>query len=152
MGKFKAASRGRPLGLSGGWRSHGSSGGRLVATITAAGCRPFLAGREVWAARLLDLRLNAATPETAQEIKGDTWDKLPSTWTPDSAAILFESNPQQKWGIFKYDLQTKQTAPLVVGPDSYRDPVVSSDGQWLLLPSVLSVAVAIAQHSLCGCR
>jgi hypothetical protein len=40
MEKFKAASRGRTLGLSGGWRSHRSSGGSLVTTITAAGCRP----------------------------------------------------------------------------------------------------------------
>lgn len=92
----------------------------------------FVGTRQVNTVRLLDLRQSAIKLEAAQEIKGDTWDKMASSWTPDSTALLLESNPQQKWGIFKYDLRTRQSTPLVAGPDSYYDPVVSSDGKWLL--------------------
>jgi eukaryotic-like serine/threonine-protein kinase len=92
----------------------------------------FLAIRQVNSVRLLDLRRNAATLETAQQIKGDAWDRFLRVWTPDSTAVIFESNPQQRWSIYKHDIRTRQTTPLVVGPDSYYDPAVSSDGHWLL--------------------
>jgi eukaryotic-like serine/threonine-protein kinase len=88
--------------------------------------------REVNTIRLLDLRQKALRLEAAQEVKGDTWDKGLYSWTPDSTAILFESYRQQRWAIFKYDLRTTETTPLLVGPNSYYYPVVSSDGQWLL--------------------
>jgi WD40-like Beta Propeller Repeat len=92
----------------------------------------FLEYRVAHTIRLLDLRQSAIKLEAAQEIQGDTWDKYLGNWTPDGTAVVFESNPQQRWGIFKYDLRTRQTTPLVVGPDNYIDPVVSPDGQWLL--------------------
>jgi Tol biopolymer transport system component len=96
----------------------------------------FLAARQVDTARLLDLRQSAMKLDTAQEIQGDMWDKVLYGWTPNSTALLFASNPQQRWGIFKHDVRTRQTAPLVVGPDSYYQPAVSSDGQWLLFTKV----------------
>ena len=69
---------------------------------------------------------------TSHALSGDNWNKWLSGWTHDSGAVLFVSNPQQKWGIFKHDARTHQTQSLVVGPDRYDDPVVSPDGQWLL--------------------
>jgi serine/threonine protein kinase len=92
----------------------------------------FLGNRQLDTVQLLDPRRTDVKLEAAQEIKGDTWDKELSGWTPDSAAILFSSNPRQRWGIFKHDVRTKLTTPLMVGPDDYYDPAVSSDGRWLL--------------------
>jgi eukaryotic-like serine/threonine-protein kinase len=82
--------------------------------------------------RLLDLQHGNPQSQTPGGLKGDDWQHGFYTWTPDSSAVIFESNPQQRWGIFKQDLRTGQTAIVVSGPDAYGDPVVTSDGQWLL--------------------
>jgi serine/threonine protein kinase len=92
----------------------------------------FLAIRDVDTARLLDLRRSNVKLEATQEIQGDLWDKNLYGWTPDSTGILLTSNPQQRWGIFKHDIRTSQTTPLMVGPDRYDNPALSFDGQWLL--------------------
>jgi Tol biopolymer transport system component len=82
--------------------------------------------------QLLDLRKTDVKLEASQAIKGDIWHKDLFGWTPDSTAILFVSNPQERLSIFKYDVRTKQTTSLVVGPNKYYGPAVTSDGQWLL--------------------
>src|SRR6202022_2681442 len=69
---------------------------------------------------------------TSQQLGGDNWDKWLFGWTHDSRAVLFVSNPQQKWGIFKEDVRTHERQSLVVGPDRYDSPVISPDGKWLL--------------------
>ena len=71
--------------------------------------------------------LGAPSPLT-----GDNWDKWLDGWTGDSREVVFESNPQGKWGIFKQEVRTHQTQTLLSGPDRYGSPVVTSDGQWLL--------------------
>lgn len=68
----------------------------------------------------------------SQELGGDNWDRSLGGWTHDGQAVVFSSNPQEKWGIFKEDLETHNAQPLVVGPDRYLQPVISSDGRWLL--------------------
>jgi eukaryotic-like serine/threonine-protein kinase len=69
---------------------------------------------------------------TPSPLTGDNWDKWPDGWTRDSREVVFESNPQGKWGIFKQEVRTHQTQTLLSGPDWYGSPVVTSDGQWLL--------------------
>jgi len=88
--------------------------------------------RERDSIRLLDLRRGDTTFEASAELKGDAWDRWSIVWSPDSAAIFFASNPQQKVGIYKQDLKTKQITPVVIGPDRYDDPVVSPERKWLL--------------------
>jgi eukaryotic-like serine/threonine-protein kinase len=68
----------------------------------------------------------------SQPLGGDNWDKWLSGWMHDSRAVIFASNPQQKWGIFKQDVRSRERQSLVVGSDRYGDAVVSPDGQWLL--------------------
>ena len=69
---------------------------------------------------------------TSQALKVENWGKAMAGWTNDSRAVLFGSSPQGRWGIFKQDVQTHETQPVVSGSDNYLDPVVSADGQWLL--------------------
>ena len=82
--------------------------------------------------RIAELQNGGAKLGVSQELGGDNWDRSLGGWTHDSQAVVFSSNPQEKWGIFKEDLETHNTQPLVVGPDRYLQPVISSDGRWLL--------------------
>src|SRR5262249_46934903 len=82
--------------------------------------------------RIAELQNGGAKLGVSQELGGDNWDRSLGGWTHDSQAVVFASNPQEKWGIFKEDLGTHYTQPLVIGPDRYLQPVISSDGGWLL--------------------
>lgn len=94
--------------------------------------------------RLAFMQLNnPSTPKVAEvpnpgrlgpsrPLVDDNWDKFVTGWTSDSRSVLFESNPQGRWGIFKQNVQTHETQTLLSGPDSYENAVVSPDGQWLL--------------------
>jgi eukaryotic-like serine/threonine-protein kinase len=82
--------------------------------------------------RIAELQNGGAKLGASQELGGDNWDRSLGGWTHDGQAVVFSSNPQEKWGIFKEDLETHNTQPLVVGPDRYLQPVISPDGRWLL--------------------
>jgi eukaryotic-like serine/threonine-protein kinase len=85
------------------------------------------------AIRLLDLRNPGQTLETSRELGGDSWSKWLGVWTPDGSSLIYYlSNPQQRWGIFRQDLRTKETSALVTGQANYGEPVISPDGKWLL--------------------
>jgi len=56
----------------------------------------------------------------------------PYTWTPDSRAVLFDSNRDGPLRIYKQDVD-KDTAELIThGPGIQYGPRVSPDGQWLV--------------------
>jgi len=82
--------------------------------------------------RIAELQNGGTKLGASQELGGDNWDRSLGGWTHDSQAVVFSSNPQEKWRIFKEDLETHNTQSLVVGPDRYSQPVISSDGRWLL--------------------
>ena len=82
--------------------------------------------------RIAELQNGGAKLGVSRELGGDNWDRSLGGWTQDGQAVVFSSNPQEKWGIFKEDLETHNAQPLVVGPDRYLRPVTSSDGRWLL--------------------
>jgi serine/threonine protein kinase len=82
--------------------------------------------------RLLDLRSPGQTLATSRELGGDNWSRWLGVWTPDGSSLIYLANPQQRWGIFRQDLRTKETVALVTGQGNYDDPVISPDGKWLL--------------------
>jgi eukaryotic-like serine/threonine-protein kinase len=82
--------------------------------------------------RLLDLRSADQTLATSKELAKDNWSRGLGVWTPDGASLIYLANPQQRWGIFRQDLRTKDSAALVTGPGRYDDPAVSPDAKWLL--------------------
>jgi len=56
----------------------------------------------------------------------------PCRWMPDGKAVLFGSDRNGTWGIYKQGLDQTTAQPVVTGPD-YKDwPVVSPDGPWIL--------------------
>jgi serine/threonine protein kinase len=57
---------------------------------------------------------------------------VPDNWMPDSKAVLFSSNRNATWGIYKQRLDQTSAEPIVIGPDPKHSPVVSPDGSWIL--------------------
>jgi Tol biopolymer transport system component len=89
-------------------------------------------GRIFYRLKFAELQNGGAKLGVSQELGGDNWDRSLGGWTHDRQAVAFSSNPQEKWGIFEEDLEAHNAQPLVVGPDRYLQPVMSSDGRWLL--------------------
>jgi Tol biopolymer transport system component len=66
---------------------------------------------------------------------------FPCRWMPDGKTVLFQSNRNGTWGIYKQGLDQTTAQPVVTGPD-YKDwPVVSPDGSWILYLSRATAAL-----------
>ena len=63
---------------------------------------------------------------------------LPCRWMPDGKAVLFQSNRNGTWGIYKQGLDQTTAQPVVTGPDYKDRAVVSPDGSWVLYLSTAS--------------
>jgi Tol biopolymer transport system component len=64
----------------------------------------------------------------------DRWQQMSPQWTHDGY-LIFSSNPQASWGIYRVSLDTQETKPLVSGgpgPIANLSPVPTFDGKWLL--------------------
>jgi Tol biopolymer transport system component len=72
-------------------------------------------------------RLNNPRPLMLEESRD-----FPSHWMPDGKAVLFASNRNGTWGIYKQELDQTTAQPVVTGPDYKEWPVVSPDGSWIL--------------------
>jgi len=56
----------------------------------------------------------------------------PYAWTPDSKAVLFSSNRNGTWGLFKQGMNQDTAEPVVTGPQDADKPRLSTDGNWIL--------------------
>jgi eukaryotic-like serine/threonine-protein kinase len=61
----------------------------------------------------------------------EAWDNA-TAWTPDSKAVLFHSNRNGGWGIFKQGIGQETAEPVVMGPADAFVPLLSADGRWVL--------------------
>ena len=57
---------------------------------------------------------------------------FPDAWTPDSRAILFESDRTGKIQIFRQQLEQDTAEPLIPGADDEQGAMFSPDGAWVL--------------------
>jgi len=60
-------------------------------------------------------------------------DEYPHAWTPDNRAVIFESNRNGHWGLFREKIDQQEPEPLVLTKNA--DNVlaqVSPDGKWVL--------------------
>ena len=67
-----------------------------------------------------------------RRLTNDESDNIASAWTPDSKAVLFQSDRNGTWGIFKQGISQNTAEPVVTGPQNVSVPRLSADGNWLL--------------------
>ena len=65
----------------------------------------------------------------------------PTAWTPDSKAVLFTSNRNGKYGVFKQAISQDTAEPVLTGPQDATLPRLSPDGAWILYVEVPKTAV-----------
>lgn len=56
----------------------------------------------------------------------------PTAWTADSRYVLFASNRNGKWGVFRQAITGASAEPLVTGMEFVNLPRLSPDGAWVL--------------------
>uniref|UniRef100_Q01QY7 Serine/threonine protein kinase with WD40 repeats n=1 Tax=Solibacter usitatus (strain Ellin6076) TaxID=234267 RepID=Q01QY7_SOLUE len=56
----------------------------------------------------------------------------PQSWTPDSKAILFESNRNGRFELFRYELSSGRETMFYRGREDAVQPRVTPDGRWIL--------------------
>jgi DNA-binding winged helix-turn-helix (wHTH) protein/Tol biopolymer transport system component len=57
---------------------------------------------------------------------------LPGAWMPDGETVLFMSDRNATWGIYKQGAEENTAQPVVTGPEYKNSPTVSPDGSWIL--------------------
>jgi eukaryotic-like serine/threonine-protein kinase len=68
-----------------------------------------------------------------RRLTNDEASDMPSAWTPDSKAVLFQSIRSGTLGIFKQGISQETAQPVVTGPQHKTGaPTVSPDGAWIL--------------------
>jgi hypothetical protein len=62
----------------------------------------------------------------------DERNDLPTGWTPDSKAVLFQSDRSGNQDIYKQALDQDSAEPFVATPQAKRGPRLSADGHWII--------------------
>jgi eukaryotic-like serine/threonine-protein kinase len=65
---------------------------------------------------------------TARRLTPDDWWNAAPAWTRDSKAVLFHSNRNGKWAIFRQNLGAKTPETLIAGSENYSLPRMSAQG------------------------
>jgi serine/threonine protein kinase/Tol biopolymer transport system component len=66
----------------------------------------------------------------------DERNDLPTGWTPDSKAVLIQSDRSGKLGIYKQALDQDSAEPLVADQKEKNGPRLSADGHWIIYFSI----------------
>jgi eukaryotic-like serine/threonine-protein kinase len=74
--------------------------------------------------------------QTPRRLTLDERNDHPLSWTPDSTAVIFDSDRSGRSGIYKQGLEQDQAEPIAVGPEMNSDGRVSADGSWILYRSM----------------
>jgi Tol biopolymer transport system component len=105
----------------------------LYFSLSADGKRlAFLQVREQFGIHVAKIDRNTQRLVEARPLTLDKWNNIPSAWTSDSQAILFESNRNGHAQIFKQRLDKPSPEAMLVGEDNHHRPGVSPDHAWLL--------------------
>jgi eukaryotic-like serine/threonine-protein kinase len=85
-----------------------------------------------------ELKGNGTRLESPRRLTLNDRNDFAAAWTPDSKAVLFQSDRNGNLDIFKQTLGDPNAEAIVAGAEHEQDPVVSADGAWILyfaLPS-----------------
>ena len=83
----------------------------------------------VYVASLQRSGMRIASPSLLTLSEGEN---QPLDWTADSRAVIFNSNRNGHWGIFRQSLDADAAEPIVSGPEDALGARVSPDGAWIL--------------------
>ncbi|MGH9608349.1 MAG: protein kinase domain-containing protein [Bryobacteraceae bacterium] len=99
-------------------------------------------GREVAAVRrisqpnvyIADLQPGAPAPRLShvRRLTFTEADEFPHTWTADSQAVIFESNRNGHFQLFRQNIGQTAAQPLVLAPEDNVLAQLSPDGKWIL--------------------
>jgi Tol biopolymer transport system component len=68
-----------------------------------------------------------------RRLTNDEANDMPTAWTPDSRAVLFGSDRNGPWGIFKQEMNQDTAEPVVAGSQhNVASGRLSADGAWIL--------------------
>jgi serine/threonine protein kinase len=79
-----------------------------------------------------ELEENGKRMKVPQRLTFDDRYDFPAAWTPDSKAVIFSSDRNGNFDIFKQVLGQRSAEAIMAGPEGELDPTVSSDGAWIL--------------------
>jgi Tol biopolymer transport system component len=84
---------------------------------------------------LADLEVNERKIKNLRRLPLNEGWYIPTTWTADSKAVIFESHRNGQWGLFKLPVDENAAQLIVSGTETEDDflcPRVSPDGEWVL--------------------
>jgi len=82
-----------------------------------------------------DLEVNETKIKNPRRLPLNEGWYIPTTWTADSKAVVFESHRSGQWGLFKLPVDENAAQLIVSGTeteDNFLCPRVSPDGEWVL--------------------
>ncbi|MBI3665879.1 MAG: serine/threonine-protein kinase [Acidobacteria bacterium] len=79
-----------------------------------------------------DLEAGGTRLRTPRRLTLDERDDLPAAWTTDSKEVLFHSNRNGKWDIFRQGINQQSAEPLLTSREDKFVHCVSPDGSWVL--------------------
>ncbi len=81
---------------------------------------------------VVELDANRTKLKPERQLTVDTRSDWPSGWTADGNEVLYFSDRNGPFNIFKQSQSTDQATTVVHGKENTRGPKLSPDGQWLL--------------------
>jgi eukaryotic-like serine/threonine-protein kinase len=105
------------------YRLSASANGRRLTLLKA---------REQSQIYLGELTAGGTSMNPPRRLTNDEAYHVPTAWTPDSKAVLFLSDRNGSWGIFKQGISQETAEPVVTGPQDIGRPHLSPDGSWIL--------------------
>jgi serine/threonine protein kinase len=67
-----------------------------------------------------------------RRLTNDAANDEPRAWMPDSKAVLFQSDRNGTWGIFKQEITEDEAQAAIIGQQDASYPGISADGEWIL--------------------
>jgi DNA-binding winged helix-turn-helix (wHTH) protein/Tol biopolymer transport system component len=92
---------------------------------------------QIYIAELTAGRMRMSPP---RRLTQDESNNYGMAWTADSKTVLFSSDRNGKWGVFRQDIGQETAVPLVEGREKLYLPHVSPDGMWVLYPETSLIA------------
>jgi serine/threonine protein kinase len=93
-----------------------------------------------------ELEENGTRMKMPQRLTFDDRYDFCSAWTPDSRAVIFNSDRNGNFDIFKQALDQTSAEVIIATPEAEMDPTVSPDGTWILYFALTTFLRRTSEH------